>query len=212
MSYFYNPFYPSPFYDFFDDISNAVEQVNQSLATDPNVAARKALQGKNNNKAVSKAPRQQAAQKVAKNAPENRSLISSVFGDPFFGNDLVESTITPAINIHENDKFYSLKVSTPGAVKENLTIDFNKDENQLIIKGEIPAEETDEKNGDAVVHTEIPAGKFERRLSLPLTVDGENIKATFENGILALEVPKAKNAKKLHRIEISESEEYSSKQ
>lgn len=201
MSFFYSPF-DSPFYDFFDDISNAVDQVQQSLPYRQN---RKAIQSKDskNTGAVSKVTKPTAP------AKKNDSLISSFLRDPFFDHDL-DSTLTPALNITENTKAYTLKVSVPGAAKDHLSIDFNKDNNELIIKGEVPATENDEKSGDTVVHVEIPAGKFERRLRLPATVDGEKIKAAFNNGILTLQVPKVADGKNLKRIEISESSEFGS--
>ncbi|VEU21858.1 DEKNAAC102856 [Brettanomyces naardenensis] len=225
MSFFYNPFYTpySPFYDFFDDVANAVDQ----LAQDPNVvAARRAnQQASRPRQAVTQAPKPTAAappatqavaatndhqRAVAPPVERPQSLVSSFFNeDPFFGTDWVGNKIIPALNIHENDDSYSLRLSAPGALKDNLTIDFNKDTKELIIKGEIPASKLDEERGETLIHSEIPAGKFERRLKLPGTVDGEKITATFENGILTLQVPKLKNGEgDLQRIEISESAKF----
>lgn len=211
MSFFYSPFY-SPLYDIFDDIATAVEQAQDSLAQDPNYqASRKAIQGKpqkgaasttgkkasGSSKAVQKAPAQQPPQ----------SLLSTILSsDPFFSPSTVDtSKIIPALNIHENDKSYTLTVSVPGALKDKLNINLNKDTNELSIKGEIPAPDFDDDD-TSVVHSEIPAGQFERTLKLPTSVNGEKIKASFKNGILTLEIPKLDNDDNIQPIEITETD------
>ena len=63
----------------------------------------------------------------------------------------------------------------------------------LTIKGEFKQEETSE---DQQWHRrELRYGSFERNLRLPPTVDAERAEATFDHGMLKLEIPKKPEAK-----------------
>ncbi|QOU22348.1 DEBR0S1_13894g1_1 [Brettanomyces bruxellensis] len=202
MSYFYNQQYTpfvDPFYNFLGDIANAVDQVHQAIGE-------KAV----NNKRVAKNEKgANAVSKIQKKQPERADrdpempLISAFDNDPFFSSNMDVDKFTPELDVHENDKEYTLKVSVPGAAKDNLSINFNKDDNLLTIEGEIPSTKTEEKNGDKVIHTEIRSGKFERSMTLPRDVNADGIKAGFENGILTLRVPKSEKTDNVKSIDIN---------
>jgi hypothetical protein len=49
--------------------------------------------------------------------------------------------------------------------------------------------------GDEVVVTERPTGTFTRQLFLGETLDAGNLAASYENGVLTLEIPVAEAAK-----------------
>ncbi len=204
MSFFYNSYYApyNPLYDFVDDIADAVDQVHQAIGQTPAKRGpeRKSLKG-NDKKAVAKAPKQGAPAKKADDQDKHDSLLS-FYNDPFFGPVFDEDTFVPALDVHDNEKSYTLKVSVPGAAKDHLDINFDKDSHLLTLKGEIPETKSEEKEGGKVVHSEIQSGKFERSLTLPQNVDGENIKASFQDGILTLQVPKVKNAQNVKKISI----------
>ena len=202
MSFFFNP-YSSPYtplYDFVDDIADAVDQVHQAIGQTPNKRGNRKSLKPDDKKAVAKAPKQGAPAK--KGDQEKQNSLLSFYNDPFFGSAFDEDTFIPALDVHENEKSYTLKVSVPGAAKDHLDINFDKDSHLLSIKGEIPETKSEEKEGDTVVHSEIQYGKFERSLTLPQNVDGENIKAGFQDGILTLQVPKVKNSQNVKKISI----------
>lgn len=202
MSYFYNQHYTpfvDPFYDFLGDIANAVDQVHQAIGERPANNKRANKNGKEAN-TVSKV-RKQKPEKTSRVSPT--SLISAFDNDPFFSNNMDADKFMPELDVHENNKEYTLKVSVAGAAKDNLSINFNKDNNLLTIEGEIPSKKTEEKEGDRVIHTEIKSGKFERSMTLPGNVNADGIKAGFENGILTLQVPKAEKTENVKSIDIN---------
>jgi HSP20 family protein len=43
--------------------------------------------------------------------------------------------------------------------------------------------------------TELPSGKFHRVISLPTTLDADNVEAVMDDGMLTLTVPKAEAAR-----------------
>ena len=63
----------------------------------------------------------------------------------------------------------------------------------LTIKGEFKAEQREEKRN--YLRQERRYGSFSRQLTLPVGVDAENCKASFENGLLTLELPKVEQAR-----------------
>ena len=65
--------------------------------------------------------------------------------------------------------------------------------NTLVIKGE-KKKETDETKGQWH-HTERTWGSFERSVSLPTRVNGEQITARCVDGVLEITIPKADEAR-----------------
>ncbi len=95
------------------------------------------------------------------------------------------------LDIYETGDHLVVKVSAPGIKPEDIEVTITGE--MLTIKGETKAEAQIEK--ERYVRQERRFGSFCRRVSLPATVQTENVKATFENGILSLEFPKAEAAK-----------------
>lgn len=52
---------------------------------------------------------------------------------------------------------------------------------------------------------ELPTGRFERDITLPMAVDSRDAQANFENGLLTLTLPKAR-AQQGHRIQIGQGQ------
>lgn len=63
----------------------------------------------------------------------------------------------------------------------------------LIIKGERKVSK--EVKEEEYHRCEVCYGSFSRSIALPTAVDADKIEATYEDGILELNVPKAKEAK-----------------
>jgi HSP20 family protein len=95
----------------------------------------------------------------------------------------------PRVDVVENKGNYLIHAEIPGVPKENVKIDIKED--VLTIKGE--RQDTiikkDEKTQD-VIHRERFYGTFLRSFSLPENVDSKNIKASFKDGVLELNIPK----------------------
>ena len=96
-----------------------------------------------------------------------------------------------ALDVSEDDNSYSVKASLPGIDPADLDISFS--ENTLTIQGETQAESVDE---NAKWHLrERSFGKFVRRITLPATVNADDISADYEDGVLTLTLPKAEEVK-----------------
>jgi HSP20 family protein len=111
--------------------------------------------------------------------------------DRFFNESIGRSggasyAFVPKVDIIENEKAFDIQVAVPGMAKEDFKIDLK--ENNLVISGERKfVRKTDEKHFRSI---ETQYGSFRREFVLPDGVDGENIQAKYENGILELVVPK----------------------
>ena len=82
--------------------------------------------------------------------------------------------------------------------KEDLKID-DKD-GALTIKGEKKLEKKEEE--DKYTRIERNYGAFQRRISLPDNVDTNQIKATYDQGVLTIALPKQERAEGTLTIKI----------
>ena len=87
------------------------------------------------------------------------------------------------------DRFF-VHVDLPGV--ESETIELTSEQNVLTITAERRFEIDD---ADQVVAMERPQGTFSRQLFLSDSLDSEQIKATYDNGVVTLEIPVAERAK-----------------
>lgn len=113
--------------------------------------------------------------------------------DAFFGRGTLPSLADtgfnmPATDISENDKEYTISVELPGVKKDDITVSLHDD--VLSIEAESKSEH--EEKGDKQIRSERRYGKFVRRFTLGTNVDEQGVVARFEDGILKLTVPKAK--------------------
>jgi len=124
----------------------------------------------------------------------------SVFDiDKFFDNFLApgpytrrsadSSFFSPAVDIHDNDENYSIKVDLPGVKKEDVKVQLH--DGVLSIEAS-HSDESEEKKDGKVVLKERRTGKFLRSFSLGADVHEEDINAKFDDGVLNVTVPKAR--------------------
>ena len=121
--------------------------------------------------------------------------LPSVFNAPFF-----RHTAMPAVNIKDNPKSYDLEMAVPGYKKDDLKV--NVEDNILTISAEMKKESEAEKNG--YTRREYSCSSFRRSFSLPENTDGDNVKASFADGVLKLSIPKtqAQPAKRGKEVKI----------
>lgn len=106
----------------------------------------------------------------------------------------------PAANIHETPTAYLLELNAPGRNKEDFKV--NVDNDLLTISYEKKEEKTQEDAHS--IRREFRFNSFKRSFTLDEKVDTANIQASYENGILKIELPKKENAKaEVRQIEIS---------
>lgn len=97
---------------------------------------------------------------------------------------------TMRINVTENDKEYVVKAEMPGARKEDIHV--TVDGNYVSICAELREEKKESKkgNGERMLVHEMRYGTMSRAFSLPREIDQKGVEAKFQNGILALTLPK----------------------
>ena len=99
-------------------------------------------------------------------------------------------TVMPHVDIFEEGKELVMKADLPGMKKEDVEI--NLTENVLTVSGEKKKEEKVEK-GDYFRY-ERSHGSFFRRFELPYGIDTGKIKATLEDGVLEIRLPRTNEA------------------
>ena len=96
------------------------------------------------------------------------------------------------VDVYETADKVMLKAAVPGVNPEDIDVTITGD--VLTIKGECkPEPESQEKRN--YIRQECRYGSFTRTLTLPTAVDANQITATFENGVLTLEMPKKESVK-----------------
>ena len=105
------------------------------------------------------------------------------------GTDITFSS--PSVNVIENDNDFIVEVAAPGLDKDDFNVEIDKDHLIISAHKEVKTEETEGK----YTRNEFNYSSFTRRFYLPETVDGDNIEASYKDGILKLVVPKKEEAK-----------------
>ncbi len=123
--------------------------------------------------------------------------LDDIFEDAFHW---TEGRFVPELNVYETAKMFEVTVELPGMDKKDFDISLN--DNVLTISGERRSYRNGEEDGRRYHRIESRFGRFSRSLPLPNVVDTDKIKATYENGVLVISLPKLKE-KAGRRIEIS---------
>lgn len=109
----------------------------------------------------------------------------------------------PVVDIFEETELLRIVAELPGVKPEDVKV--TVEANVLTIKG--TKEQVPEVKAEKVHRYERVYGAFERTFTLPATVDAAKVKATFEQGLLTVIVPKLERAKAQQiKIEIGKPE------
>jgi HSP20 family protein len=103
----------------------------------------------------------------------------------------------PAVDVLDTADAVVLKAELPGLKVDDIQIEV--DDNVLTLKGERTFTETLDE--ERYYRVERRYGTFQRSLALPQGVKPDEIRATYEDGVLEVTVPKAE-AEKPRRIEV----------
>ena len=132
--------------------------------------------------------------------------------DRFFEGDLMDWNSTnfagtnstlPAINIKEDDEQFHIEVAAPGMKKNDFKV--NYDNGRLTISSE-RKDEVEKKEGEKITRKEFSYESFQRSFTVAENaVDPDKIKATYNDGILTITLPKREELKPkpLKEIKIS---------
>ncbi len=97
-----------------------------------------------------------------------------------------EGTAYPKVNVYEYDEKVGIVAEIPGLDKKDLTIEVQ--DGNLTISGEKHSIVEDDKA--KVLRRELKGSSFKRSFALGDNLNGDNIKASFKNGVLIIDVPK----------------------
>lgn len=119
--------------------------------------------------------------------------------DNLFSNDLPTMMMSnfntgmtlPKVNIRETADSFYVDMAVPGLGKEDFTIDLD---NQILSIASEHVEGNDRVE-ENYTRREFGYGSFKRTFTLPESVDEAKIKASYENGILSVHLPKKEEAK-----------------
>ena len=124
----------------------------------------------------------------------NTGLFPSLWNDVvtpdwFGGVDQFNHTL-PAVNIREGAKEFMLELAVPGQKKEDFNVEVDND----IMTVSMESGEEKEQKEQGYTRREFRYNSFKRAFTLPDTVDQEDIKAAYEDGILRFTLPKRAEA------------------
>ncbi len=105
-------------------------------------------------------------------------------------NDVMTMPATgPALDVTEHENEFRVQAELPGMTKDDVEVTF--DDGVLLLRGEKTSEYKDEDEKDHTYFVRERAyGSFQRSLPFGKGVDEENIKASFDNGVLTVVLPK----------------------
>ena len=120
-----------------------------------------------------------------------QNRLNSLFRDLNEGDDPVAAaSFVPAGDIYEDNQKVTLKLEIPGIEEKDL--DVRVENHTLTVKGERKlASEEKQENFHRIERT---YGSFYRAFTLPTTVDTESIAASYNAGVLKLELKKKAEA------------------
>lgn len=107
---------------------------------------------------------------------------------------------SPPVSVSETKDELIFSAELPGLTREQVSIDVEND--VLTISGEKTEERTEGEEERSYHLWERSYGSFRRSFTLPRAVKAEDAKASFNNGVLEVRLPKAPEAKG-RKIEIS---------
>lgn len=123
----------------------------------------------------------------------NRNWMPAVIEDFFGKNWMHRMNDTPAINVKEDARSYTMEVAAPGIRKEFCRVQVTNDGNlQIAIenKMEHKQDEKDEGHKERYLRREFYYSNYQQVYRLPDNVDSEKISAQVTDGILSICMPK----------------------
>jgi len=124
---------------------------------------------------------------------EMQSRLTNLFGRHSHGNGdagLGLADWSPLVDVTEDDNEYVIKAELPEVKKEDVKV--LVENGMLRISGERRFEK--EEEGKKYHRIERSYGSFERSFALPETCKPEDLSAEFHDGLLAVHIPKTKEA------------------
>ena len=126
--------------------------------------------------------------------PGINDVFESILNDTFFNDRMIARV--PAVNISESSNSYHIELGAPGLKKQDFKI--NVDRNVLNISVEQQTENV--TDGRIYNKREFSYNSFVRSFTLPDLADHNQIEATYEDGVLKIDIAKKEEAKTQSRL------------
>jgi HSP20 family protein len=97
---------------------------------------------------------------------------------------LAEPRTTPPVNLYEREDAFLLIATTPGVPKSDVRVAVEGEDIVIMAKG------GDDLSTVEPIFEETPYGNFHRRIRVGRTIDLAKIEAVYDNGRLAITLPK----------------------
>tara|TARA_R100001594_G_C4005047_1_gene255642 strand:+ start:632 stop:1108 length:477 start_codon:yes stop_codon:yes gene_type:complete len=97
-----------------------------------------------------------------------------------------EGTAYPKVNVYEYDNKVGIVAEIPGLDKKDLEIEVTDEVLTIAGKKHSIVEDENAK----VLRRELKGSSFKRSFTLGESLNGDNIKASFKNGVLNIDIPK----------------------
>lgn len=123
-------------------------------------------------------------------AKRSQNWLPGIFND-FFGNEWIakSNASAPALNIVETEKEYIVEIAAPGVTKDDFCVTVDKHDQLIVtVENRNNNEERDKKG--KFLRREFSYSQFQQTLILPENVNKEAIRATQDNGVLTITIPK----------------------
>ncbi len=120
-------------------------------------------------------------------------LWDEMFKDPFFTED--NSTRLMRTDIKEKKDSYILDIDLPGYEKENIKLSI--EDEYLTVEASKDTHTEEKREEGKYVRKERYVGKCSRSFYIGENIKPEEVKASFKNGTLSIEVPKKDITKEL---------------
>ncbi|MFQ5797382.1 MAG: Hsp20/alpha crystallin family protein [Bacteroidota bacterium] len=104
-------------------------------------------------------------------------------------------TFSPRIDLHEDEKNLYVEAELPGMTKDDVKVTIHA--RVLTIQGKRRVEQ--KREGTNYLRIESTYGTFSRSVNLPEEVNADKVGASFEDGVLWVELPK-KSTKETQRL------------
>ena len=96
----------------------------------------------------------------------------------------------PKVNVYEYDDKVGIVAEIPGLDKKNVTVDV--EDSVLTISGD---KHGFDDSGGKCITRELKQSSFKRSFNLGEHLDGDNVEASFKDGMLSISVPKVEPEK-----------------
>jgi HSP20 family protein len=97
----------------------------------------------------------------------------------------------PKVDVIEQSRRLLIKAELAGVRGEDISLLYVPERHSLLLRGQRPEQDFSDDSRTGIHQLEILYGPFERDIALPkVTIDSDEIKAQFRNGILLVLIPK----------------------